>query len=158
LLSPQRKVVFAQGFTDPDHASLYIADIDCELAGTDEKDPEKILQSSFATIVVTMVPTPRPDDDQAPKPKAKAAQTAPADLPDEDDAKSVESKATEEEAPPPKDDGKGKDKAAADKKPDDTKSKKSSSSLRGIYSSLHDNRAYCCLLCSYGKTLTAAVI
>ena len=87
--------VLRQGFTDPDYASLYVADVDCELAGIDQLDPKKILQSSFATVIVKMTPKPRPDDDAAPPVKAKGAEAAPEEPEDDDDSKSVESKSTQ---------------------------------------------------------------
>jgi hypothetical protein len=84
-----------QGFTDPDYASLYISDVDCELQGKDQMDPNKITQSSFATVIVKMTPIPRPDDDAGTKQKGAKKEEDVQDASDDDEGKSVESKATE---------------------------------------------------------------
>jgi hypothetical protein len=55
---------------DPDYASLYVCDVDCEVAGKDQKNPTKITHQSFATVIVRMTPKPRPTDDAVPKTKS----------------------------------------------------------------------------------------
>jgi len=55
-------VYFPKGFTDPDYASAYITNIDCELDEGDAENPDKITSCAFATITVTMTPKP-PDFD-----------------------------------------------------------------------------------------------
>mmetsp|Transcript_42211 Transcript_42211/g.99025 ORF Transcript_42211/g.99025 Transcript_42211/m.99025 type:complete len:894 (+) Transcript_42211:165-2846(+) len=59
-------VYFPKGFTDPDYASLYVTNVDCELDEGDAENPDRITTQAFATIAVTMTPKP-PDFDDSPK-------------------------------------------------------------------------------------------
>ena len=113
--------MYYQGFTDPDYASLYISDVDCELQGKDQMDPNKITKSSFATVIVKMTPKPRPDDDATQKKPAGKKEPDVQDAEEEEEAKSVESKATQKS-----DKAKAKEENANQDKGDKTTSVRSS--------------------------------
>ena len=51
---------FPKGFTDPDYASLYVTNFDCENKGVDKQEPTKVTVSAFATVNVVIRPKPPP--------------------------------------------------------------------------------------------------
>ncbi|EKX49864.1 hypothetical protein GUITHDRAFT_135563 [Guillardia theta CCMP2712] len=81
---------FPKGFTDPDYASLYVTNFDCENKGVDKQEPTKVTVSAFATVNVVIRPKPpplgsAPAKENKPKPKPEVAE----DDDDEDDAGSA---------------------------------------------------------------------
>ena len=45
-------VYFPKGFTDPDYASVYICNVDCDMDEGDADDADKITTLAFATVQV----------------------------------------------------------------------------------------------------------
>ena len=54
-------VYFPKGFTDPDYASVYICNVDCDMDEGDADDADKITTLAFATVQVKGAQQCRPN-------------------------------------------------------------------------------------------------